>query len=143
MFLMRRDLPDLFDLFRESDDQPRRASWHPAVESFSKDGKVVLRMELPGVEPDKVDVTLDDGRLTIRGEKQREGKQDKADFYLREIAHGKFERSFTLPEGVNADGIEARHVNGVLQVTIPVEEETSKTRKIPVETGKGWLKKSA
>jgi len=151
MFLTRRNSSDLFDLFREFDGQfsqlsgeTSRVSWYPAVESFTRDGQLHLRMELPGVEPEKVDVTVTEGRLTISGEKGYEKDLERADVHLREIARGRFSRTFALPEGVNADGIKARHVNGVLEIGIPVEVASSSTRRIPVQTeAKGFFKKSA
>ena len=153
MFLAKRASGDLFDLFREVENQFRQrrplfaragvdpgteesdwVSWYPAVESFTRDGHVVLRAEIPGVDPDKVDVTLHDGRLTIRGEKGTDLKVKESDVYLREIARGRFDRSFTLPKGIKSENVKARHVNGVLEISVPLMNEEEQARKIPIET---------
>ncbi len=119
---------------------PRLASWHgefyPAVESFTRDGNLVLKAELPGVDPANVEVTVEEGRLVIRGEKKHAREADEARFQVRETRRGTFQRSFTLPEGVKVDGIAASLENGVLEVTVPVEAPEP-ARRIPVEIGKG------
>jgi len=104
----------------------------PAVESFSKDGKLVIRAELPGVDPADVNVSITGNRLQISGEKKFSREVSESEVYFREIAEGRFDRAFTLPEGVKADQLKARFENGVLELTVPAPEET-KSRKIQIE----------
>src|SRR5262245_60258776 len=80
-----------------------KEAFHPTVDWLSKDGGFVLRMELPGVDPGDVDVSVAGSRLTIRGEKREQRESEEGGVLLKESAHGKFERSFNLPEGVKPD----------------------------------------
>ena len=147
--------PDVLDVFREFDRVLRRQlpasaagqvlaterdrlpsfQWegiYPAVDCFTREDKLVMRAELPGVNPDDVDVSLTGNRLTIRGEKKAERKTEEKNVLIREISHGRFERSFTLTESLKPEDIKASFNNGVLELTMPVEKaETS--RRIPVE----------
>ena len=108
-----------------------RDGFQPAVDCLSKGGSLILRMELPGVDPSEVEVNLVGSRLTIRGEKREQRESEEGGVFLKESAHGKFERSFTLPEGVQADQVKARYSNGVLEVTLPAPEQAA--RKLTIE----------
>ncbi len=110
------------------------AVWQPAVECFTRDKNVVLRAELPGVQPDQVEVTVHNGRLILRGRKESERTVDERDLYFREVAYGRFERSFALPDGVKPDQIQASWDNGVLEVTFPATEAVE-TKRIPIQSG--------
>jgi len=110
-----------------------RPGFVPAVESYEKDRNLVLRVEIPGVDPKAVEVTVKDRRLTLRGEKKDDRAEAKENVFLREIHSGKFERAFVLPEDVNADAIEASYSNGVLEIAIP-RAELPKPRRIEVLT---------
>lgn len=107
-------------------------SFYPAVECFTRDKELVLRAELPGVDPKDVEVDVAGDQLTIRGEKKHSRQMEEGSVWFREVAHGRFERTFTLPEGVKADQIKASHSNGVLEVTIPAESVRA-TRQVPIE----------
>jgi len=76
-----------------------------------------------------IDVKVADGTLTIKGEKQEEKEEKKKDYYLRERSFGSFERSFAIPEGVDADKIEASFKKGVLTLTLPKKPEAQKPAK--------------
>jgi HSP20 family protein len=118
----------------------RRQAFVPAVESYEKDRNLVLRVEIPGVDPSEVEVTVKDGRLTLKGEKKEDRTEEKANVYLRETYHGKFERAFALPEDVNGDAIEASYKNGVLEITVP-RAELPQPRRIEVLTDGSESKK--
>lgn len=107
----------------------------PAVEVFtSKKGKLVLRAELPGVDPAKLEVKLKGKRLTIHGEKREEHPSgEDGEVHLREIVHGQFDRSFTLPDEVEPEKLTASYQDGVLEVTLP-SRKTPEVRKISVTT---------
>ena len=116
-----------------------RGGFHPAVESFTRDGGLVLQAELPGVDPANVEVSVDGDRLVIRGEKKDHQEIDDAKVHVRETRRGRFERSFTMPEGVKVGEIKASLDNGVLEVTIPIEAPEP-ARKINVEMVTGGRK---
>lgn len=111
-------------------------SYQPAVESFTKEGKLFIRAELPGVDPADLHVSVIGNHLQISGEKKVARELDEADVYFREIAQGRFERNFKLPEGVKSDQLKAKFENGVLELTMPVPE-AAQTKQIPVEVVSG------
>ena len=104
----------------------------PALDYAIKGDKLVIRAELPGVEPDKVDISVTGNLLTIRGERKEEKEVKEEDYCIHEIGTGVFERTLTLPEGVDSDKIKASYKNGILQVTMPAAE-IKKGKKVQVE----------
>jgi HSP20 family protein len=119
---LHRELDDMLGRFlgREgptygSDSGP--VAWSPAIESYAKDGQVHVRVALPGVDPKDVEVTVSDDQLTIRGE--RKTAHDGAGRYVREFTYGAFERSFTLPEGIDPGKVQAKFANGMLDLMLP------------------------
>lgn len=104
------------------------------MDSVRRDGELVLRFDVPGVDPEKIDVTVDRGVLTVsatREETRTEGESP----VVRERLFGSFRRSVRLAENLDADAIEANNNDGVLEIRIPVREE-AKPRKIEVGTSK-------
>ena len=100
--------------------------WSPSVDVLKKDGELVLRANLPGIKPDEVKITVEEGVLTISGEHSKE-KEEKEDKYVRRERHfGSFSRSMSLPSGVSAEDIEATTEDGVLEVTVPMPEAAQK-----------------
>ena len=117
---------------------PESIGWLPAMEIVEGEKELKLSAELPGLEEKNIDVTVDEGVLTIRGEKLEEKKEEKEDkkFYLYERSYGTFERSFALPTTIDAAKIEAKFEKGVLTVTMPkVAEAKPKALKVAVKTG--------
>jgi HSP20 family protein len=111
------------------------ATLRPPIESYMEEGKLVVRAELPGIDPKDVTVNVVAGMLTIRASRQQEQETKKRDFLHREFAYGVFERSMTLPQGVKAeDDVKANFSNGLLQLTIRIPAETApKQVKVRVE----------
>ena len=107
--------------------------WVPAVDIFEteKDG-LVLKAELPDMKREDISVVVENNTLTLKGERKFEGDTRKGQFHRVERAFGKFSRSFSLPQTVDASKIAAEYKNGVLTVTLPVREE-SRPRTINVE----------
>ena len=103
------------------------------------DEHFVLRADLPGLAEDDVNVELEDNVLTVSGERKSEHESRREGYYRIERASGSFQRSLTLPEGVNADAIEASFDKGVLEVRIPKPEER-KPRKVAISVGGGEQK---
>jgi HSP20 family protein len=111
--------------------------WMPAMEISESADELTVTAELPGMEQKDIDVSIDDGVLTIRGEKleeRKEGEEGKK-FYLSERNYGSFQRTFTLPRTVDAAKISAEFVKGVLTVRLPkTAEQKAKGRKIEIGT---------
>jgi HSP20 family protein len=142
---LRREIDQLFDEFdggvwrwpfRRSllDIEPFRRTGAvfgaiPAVDVVETDKAYEITAELPGMSDKNVEVKLADGVLTIKGEKQEEKEEKKKDYYLHERNFGAFQRAFQVPDGVDADKIEASFKNGVLTVTLPKSAEAQKTAK--------------
>jgi HSP20 family protein len=101
----------------------------PAVDVAEKEKEYEITAELPGMEEKNIDVKFADGILTIRGEKKEEKEEKKKDYYLSERHFGSFQRSFQVPEGVDADKIDASFKNGVLTVILPKSPEAQKREK--------------
>lgn len=111
----------------------------PALEAYTEDGQFHVRAELPGVDPKEVDVSVVDNRLTIKGERKTSEEKKEAGYYLREIAHGRFERTVMLPEGADSEKINARFTNGILEITVPVKEAVA-PKKVAIEVTAGEKK---
>lgn len=93
--------------------------WLPAVDIQEEPEHYLLRADLPGVDPDKIDVTMENGVLTIRGNRDTEKRENRGGFQRYERVRGSFLRRFTLPDTANGEDIKAQTRNGVLEVTIP------------------------
>ena len=109
------------------------ADWAPSVDIEEADEKYVIKADLPGVDKKDIDVKLENGLLTIRGEKQTETETGKGTKRHRtERFHGSFARSFTLPDAVKADEVDASYKDGVLTLYIP-KAETAKPKSIEIK----------
>ena len=108
--------------------------WVPAMDLVETADDFVLRADLPGLTEQDVHIELEDNVLTISGERKSEHEQSREGYYRVERASGSFSRSLTLPEGVNAEGIQASFNNGVLEVRIPKPEQ-HKPRKVQISVG--------
>jgi len=101
----------------------------PAVDVAEKDKEYEITAELPGMDEKNIEVKLSNGMLTIKGEKREEKEEKEKDYYLSERRYGSFERSFQVPEGVDAEKIEAKFAKGVLKVVLPKTAEAQKSVK--------------
>ena len=108
------------------------ANWAPAVDIKEDDKAFTLLADIPGVDPDDIEVTMDKGVLTIRGERQSEKKTEEENYKRVERQYGVFYRRFTLPDSADADGIDAHSEHGVLKITIP-KQEVAQSRRISVK----------
>jgi len=117
---------------RREDDLMNRGSWTPAVDIYEIEGALVLKAELPDMRRDDIDISVENGTLTIRGERKPDGELKQENFHRVERAYGSFERSFSLPNTVDAVKIGAEYKDGVLTVTLPVREE-AKPRTIKID----------
>lgn len=101
----------------------------PAVDVVEGEKAYEITAELPGMDEKNIEVKVANGNLTIKGEKQEEKEEKKKDYYLHERHFGSFERSFVMPEGVDADKIEASFKKGILAVMLPKKPEAQKPAK--------------
>jgi HSP20 family protein len=138
---IQSEMNRLFNTFFEgatpangSTGQLRR--WIPAMDLVESDDHFELRADLPGVSEGDVNIEVEDNVLTISGERKSEHEQRKDGYYRVERASGHFQRSLTLPEGVDPEGIEASFDKGVLEVRIPKPEQR-KPRKVTISAGAG------
>ena len=123
-----------WDPFREfAQFQDQLDAWVPPVDIYQNgDAEIVLKAELPDMVRDDIDVTVDKGTLTIKGEKKFAGEPKEEQFHRIERRYGAFSRSFSLPQTVDATKVSAEYKNGVLTVRLPVREE-AKPRSIKVD----------
>lgn len=112
-------------------EEPAAAVWSPRMDLMETDDKFHLQVDLPGIEKGDVSITVDDNRLSIRGERHEENRMEGKNAVRMERSFGTFYRSLRLPKTVKADSIEASFKNGVLTVDIP-KTEKSKPKKIQI-----------
>jgi HSP20 family protein len=110
-------------------------SWAPAVDILEHEGNIVLKAELPGVEPKDVDIRVENNVLSLRGERKFDTEVKKESYHRVERAYGAFSRSFTLPTTVDTEHIQAEFKDGVLRVTLPKREE-AKPKQISISVAK-------
>ena len=136
MRVMQRDVDRLFDRFLGTEKEGeggRLGLWMPSIESFTKEGKLYIKAELPGVDPKELDVTVTDRELVIKGERKAEKDEKEKDYTYREISYGSFERRFLIPEGVKTEDLKATFANGILEISVPIAE-VSKAKKVEIKT---------
>jgi len=125
---------DFGNLLRTSAEGASGINWNPAVDIREEDERFVLQADLPGVNPEDIEVAMADGVLTIRGERSAETTDEKEGYRRYERARGSFLRRFSLPDTANGDDISAATRHGVLEVTIP-KQAKPQPRKIAVQAG--------
>ena len=115
----RRDFERLFNRYADSGES--LSAWAPMVDVKETADEITVHAELPGLNPEDVNVTVQNGVLTISGEKHDQREEGKADanYHMLERRYGRFERSFTLPSTVVSDDVKAHFQNGVLSITLP------------------------
>jgi HSP20 family protein len=130
---LQTEMNRLFNTFFDEGGSNGQTSrrWAPAVDLVEREDSLVLRADLPGLREEDVQIEVRDHVLTISGERRAEFEDSEQGYYRIERAFGSFSRSLSLPEGVDADKIEASFDNGVLEVTIPKPEER-KPRRISI-----------
>ena len=107
--------------------------WCPAIDITQNEHEVIVRAEVPGIDPNELDITVTSDRLTLAGEKKESTERQDKDFYQRETRYGSFSRSVDLPSGVDTEQVTAEHANGV--VTIKLKKTAAATaKKIQVKT---------
>ena len=111
------------DSFDRSGEQASLSAWAPAVDIYETEQELVVKADLPDVDPKDLDIRVENNILTIRGERKFEKKVNEENYLRVERSYGSFARSFTLANTVNTDAIKAEYQNGVLTLSIPKREE--------------------
>jgi len=111
--------------------------WFPNIDVFEKDGRLVTRVDLPGMKREDVKVEATDGQLVISGERKTEAEEKDKDFYRCEREYGSFYRAVPLPEGVKLDDVKATFADGVLDVSVPMPKAVAPpVKKIEIQEAK-------
>jgi HSP20 family protein len=109
--------------------------WLPQVEAFEREGKLIVRADLPGLTKDEIDVDITDYAIKIRGERRQEKEENEEGYYRSERSYGSFYREIPLPSGVNGDEANATFRNGVLEITMPAPARQTSSRRIEIGEG--------
>ena len=136
----RSPFDNLFDAFFNDSRLPAAAgngsTWAPRGDVTERDTTYAISAELPGLEDKDVEVTVADGVLTLKGEKNAAVEEERENYFRKERGYGRFERAFRLPEEVEANKVVANFKNGVLTVGVPKSEEAqSVVHKVEIEDG--------
>jgi len=119
-------------------------SWFPGIDVFEKDGRLVTRVDLPGLKKEDVKVEVTDGQLAISGERKTEAEEKKEHVYRCEREYGSFYRAVPLPEGAKLEDVKATFSDGVLEVSVPLPAKPeTKVRKIEVQEASKAAKTAA
>jgi HSP20 family protein len=108
------------------------AVYVPQIASYVDGNSLCIRADLPGVDPQEVELLVEDNQLTLKGERKAEQEQQNGNRLTQEVQYGAFARTFTLPEGVMAEELQASYHNGVLEVTVPLPA-AKLAKKVPVQ----------
>jgi HSP20 family protein len=122
------------DSFRRSDAEAGLSTWTPSVDVYETEHELVVKADLPEIDPKDLDIRVESNVLTISGERKFEKKVNEESYLRVERSYGSFARSFTLANTVNPEGIKADYQNGVLTLSIPKREE-AKPKQIKVNVG--------
>lgn len=126
------DFDSLFSrFFGDTEGRPSERVIRPAVETLVRDDNLIVRVDLPGIKPEDVDLSVEGNRLTIKGERKDEHEGNEEGIRHREVTYGRFERSFVLPPRADTESISATFKNGVLEVVLKAPSELV-TKKVPI-----------
>ncbi len=125
---------NMFNNLERTLPQENVSSFIPTVNTREDDSAYYIEVDLPGVKKEDIEITTEDNVLTISGERKVRDEVKEDDYYKVESVYGTFSRSFTLPENVDVNKIEAKNENGVLEIVIPKKvEEDKKPKKIEIK----------
>ena len=130
------EIDRLFDTrmgrYGEDSNQLATSDWVPAVDIKEEPDRYVIDVDVPGVDPKAIEVHMENGVLSIKGEREAESKQEQERYKRVERVRGSFFRRFTMPDTVNADAVSATSKNGVLEIVVP-KQERQQPKRIQVE----------
>jgi len=133
MSVLQNQVNRLFDTALQSwpGDSNGTTQWTPSADIYESENELVVNLDLPGVDPNMVDIRVENNVLSIRGERQFEDKHNKENFHRVERSYGPFARSFTLSTAVDSDKIRASFKSGVLSISLP-KAESAKPKRIQI-----------
>lgn len=136
--LQARFFEPFFGRFEFVDDALKSGTWTPPVDLAEDAEKIVVRIEVPGIDEKELKVSFEDGLLTVSGERHFEQKEDR-NYHRIERTYGSFVRTFNLPRSVDGNAISANYTNGVLELEIPKRED-AKPRQIQINVAQKQIK---
>ncbi|NIW24858.1 MAG: Hsp20 family protein [Gammaproteobacteria bacterium] len=131
---LHRDVDRLFParlLAEHEDETSELGNWRPAVDIKEEENRFLIRADVPGVDASNLEITMDDGALTIHGHRETTAEEERQGWHRTERLSGRFYRRFSLPEAADAESIEADYKDGVLEISIP-KQARSLPRRIQV-----------
>ena len=126
--LMSKNFSDIMDEFFNDVVRSNRDSFIPGIDISETDNQFQITAELPGMDKDNIDISLDNGRLSISGERKFEKEEEGKKFHRVETRYGSFNRSFQLPDNVDEESIQASYENGLLNISIDKAEDKVKKK---------------
>lgn len=132
---LQREMSTMFDRRIDTDESLPviNSDWQPMVDIKEENDRYLIKADIPGVDPKDIEVKMENGVLSISGERRAEHEDEKEGYKRIERSYGSFMRRFSLPDSADADGISAKSKHGTLEVTIMKREPSSQTRRITVE----------
>jgi len=134
MTTFRKEMDRLLDRFWDGDETPAVGVWSPKLDLSESKDALMIKAEVPGIEPKDIQLTLENGVLTLQGEKHQEMEHKDERFYRTERNYGSFVRSIRLPVNVDGAKVNATFKNGLLTIMLPKTAEARGTT-IPIKTG--------
>jgi HSP20 family protein len=129
---MRREMDRIWDRFsRESSTNER--DWNPSLDLTETEASLVAEIEVPGINPDDIDISVTSDMLTVTGEKKQETGEQEKNYHFMERAYGRFSRSIPLPTAVSPERVEARYKDGILTITMG-KSAAARSKRIEVKT---------
>jgi len=126
--LMSKNFSDIMDEFFNDVVNTNRDSFVPGIDISETDNQFLISAELPGMSKEDIDINLDNGRLTISGERKFEKEEEGKTYHRVETRYGSFNRSFQLPDNVDEESINAKYENGLLNIAIDKAEDKVKKK---------------
>ena len=131
---MRREMERIWDRFSsELPTSTLERDWNPSLDLMETEDSLAAEVEVPGINPDDINISVTPDLLTVTGEKKQEPGVQEKNYHLMERAQGRFSRSITLPTAVNPERVEARYEDGILTITMG-KRQTAKSKRIEVKT---------
>ena len=131
---LRNEMDRLFDRFfgEKTSIEPIEGRWIPALDIVETKNAIVINAEIPGIDPQDINISITGDTLTIKGEKKQEKEEKDENYHKIERSYGSFSRSIRIPVDIHSEKIEAKYKNGILKITLPKKEE-SKPKEIKVK----------
>jgi HSP20 family protein len=130
---MKREMERILDrISKESSSSTKKREWSPSLDLVETKDSLVAELEVPGINPDDINISVNPDLLTVTGEKTQRREEQEKNYHIMERAHGRFSRPIPLPTAVNPDQVEARYTDGILRITME-KSQASKSKKIEVK----------